>query len=376
MKKQSGFTLVEFTVAMAITLIALAAVMLAFKDATRSNQNVAMHEDMTDNLRAGMNLITQDLIETGTGIPTGGITIPTYSATGACPGGTSNLNRPVPTGPATFPECNNVLPSINPGNGLGPLITSPDATSSVNTDVITVLYADNVASATSGVVGIDSQAINGAACPGGSISATGNSLTFDPNCFNVTNLATRGVQLNTGDLIMFSNTNGNALQTITSISGQTLTFSSGDAFNLNGTNAKAGTIEQIQNYALDANSNKVFNLGTYPPTFATRVWMITYYLDNVTDPVHVRLIRRVNFNPGQPVGETLENLQFTFNFNDGIMTNQVAVPNGYSESQIRSVNVHLGTRSTNKLGQNNKYARENFQTQISLRSMAYVNQYQ
>jgi prepilin-type N-terminal cleavage/methylation domain-containing protein len=376
MKKQSGFTLVEFTVAMAITLIALAATMLAFKDATRSNQNVAMHEDMTDNLRAGMNLITQDLIETGTGLPTGGITIPTYAPTGACPGGTSNLNRPTFSGAATFPICNTVLPSINPGPDLGPFITSPDATSSVNTDIISVLYADNAASATSGVVGIDSQPINGPSCPGGSISATGNSVTFDSNCFNVANLSARGVQLNTGDLIMFSNTYGNALQTITNISGQTLTFSSGDAFKLNGTNAPAGTIVQIQNYSLDVGGNKIFNLGTYPPTMATRVWMITYYLDNLADPAHVRLIRRVNFNPGQPVGETLENLQFTFNFNDGMMTNQPGIPNGYSESQIRSVNLYLGTRSTNKLGQNNKYARENFQTQVSLRSMAYVNQYQ
>jgi hypothetical protein len=361
---------------MAITLIALAAVMLAFKDATRSNQNVAQKEDMTDNLRAGMNLITQDLIETGTGIPTGGITIPTYDATGACPGGTSNLNRPGPGGTSTFPICNTVLPAIDPGPGLGPLITSPDATSSANTDIITVLYADNAASATSGIVGIDSQAVNGAACPGGSISATGNSLTFDSNCFNVSNLAGRGVQLNPGDLLMFSNTYGNALQTITDISGQTLTFSKGDAFDLNGTNAPNGTIEQIQNYGLDVSGNKVFNLGTYPPTFVTRVWMITYYLDNVTDPNHVRLVRQVNFNPGQPVGETLEKLQFTFNFNDGVMTNQAGVPNGYSESQIRAVNLYLGTRSTNKLGQNNKYARENFQTQVSLRSMAYVNQYQ
>ncbi len=34
--------------------------------------------------------------------------------------------------------------------------------------------------------------------------------------------------------------------------------------------------------------------GTFPPTTATRIWMVTYYLDNVTDPLHVRLIRRVN----------------------------------------------------------------------------------
>jgi prepilin-type N-terminal cleavage/methylation domain-containing protein len=376
MKKQSGFTLVEFMVAMGVSLVALAATMIAFKDATRSNQNVYMHEDMTDNIRAGMNLITQDLIETGTGIPTAGIFIPTYAATSSCSAGTSNLNRPTLSGAATFPTCNTVLPSIEPGNALGPFITSPDATSSVNTDILTVLYADNTAGSTATIVGMNAQPVNGTSCPGGSLSATGTTVTFDSGCFNLANLNVSGVQINPGDLIMFTNTNGNALQLVTAASGQTLTFSSGDAFGLNGktSTATGGTILQLQNYTINASGNKVYN-GTYPLTLATRVWMVTYYLDNVTDPTHVRLIRRVNFNPGQPVGETLENLQFTFNFNDGIMTNQSTVPAGYSENLIRSVNVYLGTRSTSRLVQNGQYARENFQTQVSLRSMAYVSRY-
>jgi prepilin-type N-terminal cleavage/methylation domain-containing protein len=377
MKRQSGFTLVEFTVAMAITLVALAATVLAFKDATRSNQNVGQHEDMTDNLRAGMNLISQDLIETGTGIPTGGVSIPTYAATAGCPGGTSDLNRPGPSS-ATFPVCNTVLPAIEPGADMGPFITSPDATSSVNTDIITVVYADNTAGSSGAVLGIDGQPINGSTCPAGTINPAGTSITFDSSCFSIASLAANGVQINSGDLIMLSNTWGNTLQLVTSVSGQTLNFSSGDAFNLNGKSSAAtgGTILQLQNSTTNVTTGVKSYLGTFPPTMATRVWMITYYLDNLTDPNHVRLIRRVNFNPGQPVGETLENLQFTFNFNDGVMTNQNTVPTGYSESQIRSVNLFLGTRSTDKLSQNGKYARENFQTQVSLRSMAYVNKYQ
>jgi len=42
MKKQFGFTLVEFAVAMGVTLVALAATMLAFRDATSANQNVSL----------------------------------------------------------------------------------------------------------------------------------------------------------------------------------------------------------------------------------------------------------------------------------------------------------------------------------------------
>jgi hypothetical protein len=98
----------------------------------------------------------------------------------------------------------------------------------------------------------------------------------------------------------------------------------------------------------------------------------------VTDPLHVRLIRRTNWNPGQPVGETIENLQFKYNFVDGVTnpSGQPSIPVGESESQIRSVDILLGARSTNAWGQNHKYLRSNFMTQVSLRSMAYVNRYQ
>src|SRR5271167_259305 len=161
MKKQSGFTLVEFSVAMAVTLVALLATVMAFRMATYSNQNVSQREDMADNIRAGLNLLEQDVIMTGMGIPTGGISIPTFAATSACPGGTSNLKRPMPTAAAAFPTCNTTLPSIEPGNAMGPLITAPDATSLTNTDVLTVVYTDNTSGSTSTIVGMNSQPING-----------------------------------------------------------------------------------------------------------------------------------------------------------------------------------------------------------------------
>ena len=41
MKKQSGFTLVELLVAMAITLVVVAATLGAFNDALRANEAVA-----------------------------------------------------------------------------------------------------------------------------------------------------------------------------------------------------------------------------------------------------------------------------------------------------------------------------------------------
>lgn len=368
-KKQAGFSLIELLVSVGVTAVILGATLLAFKDAANTQRGVAYSSDMNDNLRAGLNLIQQDLILAGTGIPTGGIPIPNITGGTCATGPTSSTNRPVLTGTLTFPVCNTALPAIEPGSAQGPLITAPDAVagnpSNPNsfTDMITVLYADNT-------LGLDVDQINGTACPAGSITAAGDAVTFDATCQSLNPAVTNGVSINPGDLIMFSNAKGNALQTVTSVSGQTLRFATGDAFNLNARTAPQGTIKQLQNADL-----------SWPPTSATRIWMISYYLDNITDPAHVRLVRRVNFDPTPlaqlAVGETLENMQFTYNYVDGISNpaNQIGVPTGLSESQIRSINVFLGARSNYYDQQRRRYTRVNLQTQISLRSMAYRNRY-
>ncbi len=201
----------------------------------------------------------------------------------------------------------------------------------------------------------------------------GRLLTFDPTCVNVAAMTASGAQIQPGDLIMFSNSLGNALQTVTSAAGNVLNFAPGDAFGLNGRDDPKGTVLQLRNAGCTTPAN------CWPPTTVTRIWMISYYLDNVTDPAHTRLIRRVNFNPGNPVGETLENMQFTYNFVDGVSNpvNQPNVPAANTEAQIRSVNIALGARSSNQVRIGNKlnYSRNNLVSQVSLRSMAYVNEY-
>lgn len=371
-KKQAGFTLVEFMVAMAVSMLAIGATVLAFKDATTTNQSVTLKSDISDNLRAGMNLIEQDLILAAEGIPTGGIPIPYTPGPASCLGsGGAPINRPNLTGGLTFPVCNVVLNAAEPGWQLGPPITSPDSAPGANTDMITIMYADNTLALNTRMI---NEPANGAnpGCPNGSITNNGQTVKFDSTCIL---FSPTGVQLNPGDLIMFSNAKGNAIQEVTAVSGQTLSFLGGDGLNLNARTDPQGTMTQLENTNI-VNGNAVPN-GTFPPTTATRIWMITYYLDNVTDPLHVRLIRRINWNPGQPVGETIENLQFKYNYVDGVTnpSGQQSIPAGLSENQIRSVDVILGARSTSMWGKNHSYLRNNLMTQVSLRSMAYVNRY-
>src|SRR3977135_4410453 len=132
MKKKSGFTLVELIIGMAVTMVALAAAFLMFRDSTKANTNVTKISDMSDNIRAGLNLIVQDLIQTGTGIPTGGISIPNTINAAGC-----NIGRPVNRPPTvlnlTFQgpnsanlACNVILPAIETGKNLWPAITSTE----------------------------------------------------------------------------------------------------------------------------------------------------------------------------------------------------------------------------------------------------------
>lgn len=392
MKKQklAGFTLLELMIAMGVTMTLLYAAVTAFRDASQTNQMVSQAADMSDNLRAALNLIQTDLQQAGSGIPTGGVPLPytsNNSTTAPC-GTTPPINRPKLSGVTTFPACNSTLPGVEPGQALGPLITAPDAVagnpSNPNsyTDEITVLYADNL--------GLDSKPINALptttpanpGCPNGSLSVSGTTVTaaFDGTTlnsnggYNCVNFVKNGITINPGDLIMFSNSLGEAVLAVTNVNGQTLTFSSGDAFNLNGRSDAGGTINQLQPKGCGGGN------ACFTNTTVTRLWMVSYYLDNVTSPPFIRLIRQVGFGTATPVGETLENLQFTYNFVDGVTnpSNQTAVPAGNTESQIMSVNVYLGARSSYMVHQGRRilYSRNNLMTQVSLRSMAYHNEFE
>jgi prepilin-type N-terminal cleavage/methylation domain-containing protein len=383
-QRLAGFTLIELMVAMAVVMVLLYAALVAFKDASQTNQVVTMNSDMSENLRTALYMIQTDLQQAGSGIPTGGIPLPftsNNSSTSPC-GTTPAPNRPVLNGTTTFPPCNSTLPSVEPGADLGPIVTAPDATGgTINTDEITVIYADNL--------GLDSRPINAQAtttppnpgCPLGSLSLSGTTLTatFDGTTlnssgnYNCVNFVKNGISVNVGDLIMFSNSYGGALLAVTAVNGQTLTFAKGDSFGLNGRTENGGTINYLQ-----ANGCGGSN-ACFANTTVTRIWMVSYYLDNVSSPPYVRLIRQVGLGTATPVGETLENLQFNYNFVDGSTNpaNQGTVPAGDSESQIMAVNVYLAARSSYqvRVGANSFYSRNNLTTQVSIRSNAYTNVY-
>ncbi len=105
--------------------------------------------------------------------------------------------------------------------------------------------------------------------------------------------------------------------------------------------------------------------------------MITYYLDPTTNPRQPRLMRQINLNPAQPVGEVLENLQISYDLVDGVTNpNNVKDPASVlSANQINKVNLFLSARSSTPFSKTKEFIRNSLATQVAVRSNAYVDKY-
>jgi len=339
MRDESGFTLAELLVSMAITLVVVGTALTTFSDAMFLNQSANLITETNQNMRAGLSLMTRDLMQTGQGVPLGGIPIP--GGAGALP-----VLRPSPPGFVYSFPADPTIPSVTPGDGLGPAIAGQA------TDAITILYGDSA---------MDANGSNLWDWPLAAIANDGSSMTVDARTL-ITN-ADRGLRV--GDLIMFSNGQGNALQQVTRLSGgQTVFFDANDSMQLNQRNAPEGTIIQLQDAP-----------GSYPDTTATRVVMLTYYIDwNNGEP---QLIRQVGDGPRLAVALGVENLQFAYDLVDGVTNpTNVATPIApNSPNQIRKVSVFLSARSDRRHPQTGNFFRNSMTSQVSMRSLSFFDRY-
>lgn len=361
MQRQKGFSLIEVMIATAVMMIIMGATLTMLTDAIHANEAVTAMADMQDNLRASMNLMVRDLVQAGGGIPIGGISIP-FTDPANNPLGLPvppAMNRPSPPTKAyTFPLAS-AITAVTPGFTLGPTSLGQ------LTDMVTVIYTDNTLP-WSNMAPINNPA--GPACAG-AIAATGLTVTFDTVTANCQTLVAGNVSVVPGDLIMLSNNQGgNIIQLVTAVGGSTLTFAAGDAFGINGQLAASGTIAQMQTAP-----------GVFPPTSATRIWMVTYYIDANTFPGRPQLMRQINFNAPQVLGQVIEGLQVSYDVMNAVAT---APPNNArnivapdSPSQIRKINLYLAARSENPYSVTKQYFRANLLTQVGLRGLSFQNRY-
>ena len=398
MKRESGFSLIEMMISLTVLAVAVAGALSALTDAIHINQAVTLMADTQQNMRVGMNYLVRDLVEAGEGIPQGGITIPNkgLSSAGAPPAGNSNIDRPglSPIGADViqFPSTYVTIPAISPGYQIGESEVMPNPanfdstiTSPTKTDMITLIYVDTTLVDNTTYPGTPhtlsefpiylakQKTSTGTGCapnnpgpaPNGSITVAGTTVTvtFDPTCIGL-NQGNTG--LHAGDLIMFQSSNSAVtLLYASSVNGQTVQFLSADPYNLNGTGLAAGTMAAL---------NPAAAVIT-----ASRIWMITYYLDTTTNPLHPVLMRQVNFATPQEVGEVVEDLAFSYDLTEPSDTPPVSTVANIlypdTPGQIRKVNVFLASRSESVLPPTGKYFHNNLTTSVNIRSLCFYNQF-
>jgi len=373
---QSGFTLLELLITMTIMLVVLAGTTRIMSDAMSSNVAAKGMLDMNAHLRAAMDLVQRDMLQVGQGLPVGRrIGIP--NGNGATP-----IGRPGPgptdgcPGVAAFP-LDTSLPAISVGAGLGPAISGEC------TDVVTILAADNLFGPVSlASIGAD-----------GSTARIHNSVNIsdDPDVDSD--------NVRSGDLLMLTKGNMSVLVQVTSVVGQDLTFGGGsdDPLGLNQLDPgldMLGTINQLKASApADPDAPVVVGgVQQRAPTQATRIRMVTYFVDTDADPAVPRLVRVVGGAQPNAVGLGVQAFRLTYDIadqlnnptgvrmdDDDLAGGGACSPDPCSENQIRKVNIVLSMTANdsrrNSLVDHGNQAQNALYTQVSLRSMAFVDRY-
>jgi hypothetical protein len=189
--------------------------------------------------------------------------------------------------------------------------------------------------------------------------------------------------------MMISKGSENTLVQVTTVDLATrqLNFANGDSLNLNQTGAANGNLTAL-NAAVPVNDPTA--------TRISRVRLITYYLDNTTDPLHPRLVRRINNGDpfvfsntsGTAVAVDVFNMQVTYDIRNGVGNPSgvemnaadlagggACTPDPCDETQVRKVTLRLTARSPNQISGATSVLNNTLESQVSLRAMALVDRY-
>jgi prepilin-type N-terminal cleavage/methylation domain-containing protein len=398
-----GFSLVELLITMAITLVIMGATMTALGDAWKATESTSLVTGLNSGLRVAMDLMVRDLLQVGQGLPTGrNITIPSGGDMVRLPG--------PPETDILLPATTTQLTAVIPGPGQGPTVNGR------KTDIITTLAADSSFEGVALTALTDTTMTVARDRPRQPLTGNPvvrNAITNGADIVTDANANDDGEEndIDKGDLIMLTRGSLSALVEVTDVSNQVITFASGGSLNLNQTAAAEGTVREYRDTDPTA---AVLNEALSEPagtiqSVATRIRMITYYIDATTDPARPRLVRRMNNrtcsvsdpectatlfdnNFGTAVAFDVENLEITYDLADGAanptkvaMTDDDMDPEGppgkaegcpCDPERIRKVNVLLSARAPRVTRVTQQLFRNSLYTQVSLRSLAFVDKYQ
>ncbi|HKP88056.1 MAG TPA: prepilin-type N-terminal cleavage/methylation domain-containing protein [Blastocatellia bacterium] len=298
--RQSGFTIIEMVISLAIFTIVVGAIYGLLEVARAGRLNTTNRAEVLQNVRVGLNAVGRDAINAGVGYPNLGAMVPDdrTALVGAAADGDNNPDFLTPVYAAN---------NLNSVNG-------------VLTDQVTFLFVDDTFN-------------GGASIPVSAISDQGVSpttLTIQPG-FNNT-------PFSVGDLYLVTGQNGAALGVLTAKSGSnTLTFANTDPLNLN--NAGAG-----------AALNRVT-----PPASVLKVTAVTYHVaDEDGNGTGTGTLKRFvyggfNITAGipiagvdQPLAFGIENMQIQYVLADGTVMDS---PSAIQMEDIRQIRIAITVRS-------------------------------
>ena len=389
----AGFTLIELVISVGIMSLIMGGTMLALAQAARANETALLVTSMNNGLRTGMDMMIRDLLQVGSGLPPGhSIQIP------CC---TSRVNLPGPPGPTRQTALGDTeIYAVMQGTRLGPLVNQNGTTTCtvegpdcVKTDTLLTIAADST---------FRDVPLKARDAAGTWIDVALKGLDNIAGNADDINIASGPDRVVPGQLIMLEKGSYTVLLQVTDVNGVTgrIYFADGDSLALNKHTANSGSVagaNGLNNWAPspDVVPETTPVVRTTLHTTATRVRMITYYID-ATDPLHPKLVRRLNNghqtnfdnNSGSVVAFDVENLKISFDMADGKTNpaNVTFVASDYltggpcfnadcSPTQVRKVTITLTGRSKKKLTGLNRFFHNTLTTQIALRGMAFVNDY-
>jgi len=364
-----GFTLVEMLVAMALGVIVIGAAVTMFKNGSDVATLTSQRTQLQTDLRAAENLLIQDISLAGAGMPTGGVSVPNVvpaprygcDLTGVCY--SSQAFPTLATVPVTPPRAYYVIP----GWLRGPVVTAGQPA----TDTITVMYTDSNF--------LLNEYTAAFTIPGTAANPLATQITFTlPAIPPITppqavNDPTVGLRI--GDVLLFTSTKGAALAVVTNnvTAGAgtfTVQFSPGDILHFNSTVATSPVQQMI--------------IASGTQLQASRVNIVTYYLDQVVDPggnQTTRLMRQINTSPAVPLADNIVNMKFTYDTYDDKGVLQAELPDGgetnatpITPTMIQRVNLAALTGRSPTAGVRG-FQGLNLQTQISVRNLSFKDRY-
>ncbi len=375
-----GFSLTELMIAMLVGTVVMGGAAQLFKTGMDATVVVTQRGEMEENLRAALNIVARDASMAGSGMPSGGLTLPFGGAGSSLIGvdqtGKAWLNNNayisgnVGTPPVAL---TNYMFGVIPGpaNGMekGGVASVPAMTASgVRPDSATFIYVDYG-------FPLNQYTVTFPDAVGGAINVAPPAVP-PPNFPAI--LSPNGMVV--GDLVLLQNTSGTAMGEVTAIApgGGTISFADLDPLNVNQSGALGGNIKAIDP-CFKAAANCSAGAAPDRTTKAYRVFAVSYFMEVPAVAGQTpRLMRQVNSQQAVPVTDNIIDFQVSYDMCAAVVVagcsgQQDPITAGYSPNQIEKANISLIGQSLTNYG--NKSKSTALSTSVSTRNLTFVNRY-